>query len=170
MMSRRSTHRILEFVLWVVAASGMITAGSLVVGLVLGGNLNTGKHILFVVGFLLFGVGSFLLQPSRPTPDFEHPRRGNSDEVEASQDSSNSKASRFEGPWKRGFGPSFLRVEARSESPREYRFEAMIQKVGPLAARPLPLDQRIGRQYKIFVTGLVVLAFSLAMEVAGIHV
>lgn len=170
-MARSPTRlRLLEFVLWVLAASAAVIAASLTVGLVVGGDLLSGKYVLFVVGFLLFGVGSLLLQPSRP-------RRGRG--ADGSSPGEDAAGSRF-GPTAGGdqygtardlaAGLGGLRGRLDDREPREHRFEAKIQSIGPLADHPLPFEERIGRGYKIFATSLVVLAFSFGMEVVGIHV
>lgn len=61
--------RALELLLWVAVVAGTIVIGSALVAFVFGDGLLTLKYILFVVGFLLFGLGSFGIQPKRPTKE-----------------------------------------------------------------------------------------------------
>lgn len=168
----RSTRqlRLIEFVLWVVTVSAVVITSSLAVGLVVGGDLLTGKYILFVVGFLIFGIGSFLIQPSRPRRDHAEATQTNQEPAEGLRFDPNSGGHQYGTVL--GSGPDLdtLRHRLRARATHQHRFEAKIQEVGPLADHHLPFDQRIGREYKIFATSFVVLAFSLAMEVVGIHI
>lgn len=163
--------RFVEFVLWVVTVSATIIAVSLVLGLIIGRDLITGKYILFVVGFLLFGVGSLLLQPSRPRGDRMTVTQPNTGVLEETKLGSTGGSEAESGTIReRAPGLDTLRDQLGAPSTHQHRFEAKIQTVGPLADHSLPFQQRIGREYKIFVTGLLVLAFSLAMELVGVHV
>lgn len=163
--------RLVEFGIWVVTVGGIIIASSLLLGLIVGGNLIAGKYILFVVGFLLFGVGSLLIQPSRPRGDQEvvsQPSPGiregtRQNKTVAVKDESGTIGERY-------LDLETLRDQLGVPSTHQHRFEAKLQMIGPLADHHLPFDQRIGRGYKIFVTSLLVLGFSLAMELFGIHV
>jgi len=58
--------KLVEFVLWVVAAAAVVVLASTAVGLLVGGDLLTVKYTLFLVGVLLFGVGSLAIQPESP--------------------------------------------------------------------------------------------------------
>jgi|GEM_PF-224803 len=58
--------RYVEFTLWVAVVGGTVSAGCVALGYAVGGSLVAAKYVLFVVGFLLFGAGSFAIQPSRP--------------------------------------------------------------------------------------------------------
>ena len=60
----RNLLRIVEFGYWVGVVSTAITIVLLVPAVAFGEGLLTLKYALFVVGFLLFGVGSFAIQPS----------------------------------------------------------------------------------------------------------
>lgn len=68
-MASRRLLRYAEFALWVVAATVLIVAVAAVPAFLFGGGLPTLKLLLFVVGTLLFGVGSFGIQPERPKRD-----------------------------------------------------------------------------------------------------
>jgi hypothetical protein len=64
--------RIAEFVLWVVLVGGAVSAGAIAVGLAVGGTLVSAKYAVFVVGVLLFGLGSLGIQP---TPSYKEEKR-----------------------------------------------------------------------------------------------
>jgi len=64
--------RIAEFVLWVVVVGGAVSAGAVVAGLAVGGTLVSAKYAVFVVGILLFGLGSLGIQP---TPSYKDEKR-----------------------------------------------------------------------------------------------
>lgn len=57
-------YRYVEFALWVGSVATGIVAVLSMPSLVLGDGLVTLKYALFVVGFLLFGIGSFAIQPT----------------------------------------------------------------------------------------------------------
>lgn len=164
-MPTRRQLRLVEFALWVLAASAIVIAAGLALGFLLGRDLLTGKRVLFVVGFLIFGLGSLLIQPSRPRPDREsEPHVGR----EGGRIVGNGDGEVPDEPV--GEGTDAVREQFETADTHQHRFEARLQEVGPLADHDLPFGQRIDRSYKIFVTGLVVLAFSFAMEVVGIQV
>lgn len=52
-----------------------------------------------------------------------------------------------------------------AEGDEEFRFEERVQEVPPLRDDWLPLADRVSRDTKLFVTGLVLLGVSLGMEV-----
>lgn len=118
--------RYLELVLWVVAVTAVIVAIASVLGLAMQGDLVVAKQILFVVGFLLFGVSSFLLRPKPP-------KKESDDRL------------------------SF-------DSMDEHRLEKSIQRVPPLRDNPIPIDQRVNRNVKLFLTSIALLVVSFAME------
>lgn len=61
--------RIVDFTLWVATIASGIIGGLAVISFIIGDGMITLKYSLFIVGFLLFGVGSFGLQPKRPHRD-----------------------------------------------------------------------------------------------------
>lgn len=68
--------RVIEACYWILAVAAMITGGLAVPAFVLGEGLLTLKYLLFVVGFLCFGIGSWSLwarSRKRPTiwPDVD---------------------------------------------------------------------------------------------------
>lgn len=73
-MGSDSWLRAVEFVFWVVAATVVVVA---VVGPVTfaAAGLTGVKYGLFVVGFLMFGVGSFAIQPEPPDTSLRKRRR-----------------------------------------------------------------------------------------------
>jgi len=124
--------RFAEFVVWVLAVGGLVSAGAAVVGYVVGGTLVAAKYAVFLVGVALFGLGSFGIQP---TPSYKEDKRLSLD------------------------------------SDRQTGFEARLQDLPPLPDDPIPFDQRIGRDAKVFVTSLVVLGVAVVMEFGfDIHV
>jgi hypothetical protein len=119
--------RLFELVLWVVAVGGAIVSGSVVIGLAMEGGFTIAKRILFVVGFLLFGVSSFMLRPKPP--------KGEDDDGVMDVD-----------------------------EPDETRIEGYLQQVPPLRDNPIPADQRVNRNVKLFLVSIAVLATSFLME------
>jgi hypothetical protein len=120
--------RLFELVVWVVAVAGAIVSGAVALGLAMEGGLSIAKRILFVVGFLLFGVSSFLLRPKPPTEEED----------------------------------GVLDVD----EPDETRIEEYIQQVPPLRDNPIPADQRVNRNVKLFLVSIAILAASFLMETA----
>ena len=66
-MASNGRLRVVEFVVWVAVVAASIVALAVGVGFATGSGLLGAKYALFVVGFLLFGVGSLALQPDEPT-------------------------------------------------------------------------------------------------------
>jgi hypothetical protein len=192
-MRRNWRLRLFEFLLWVLAASAGVVVASLAIGLVVGDGLVAVKTVMFVVGFLLFGIGSLLMQPSGSrsggagggaagnsgaarrgaggvggsgpggvSGGGESPRTGQPAADERGSDRSGLFG--FEAP-----DLPALRQKAEAEAGGEHRYEARLQEVGPLSAHHLPYEDRVGRGFKIFATGVVVLAVSFLMEVVGVH-
>lgn len=56
----------IEFGLWVATVATIVVVLGGGVGYGLGGSLVGAKYALFVVGFLLFGVGTLAIQPPKP--------------------------------------------------------------------------------------------------------
>lgn len=162
---------VIEFALWVLAATVGIVAASLALGLLVGGDLLTGKYVLFVVGFLVFGLGSFLIQPSRPRPDRapEASRSHTPDSLSHDTTESDGESAADGGRGRPPDGGSIRDVFGPSDT-HQHRYEAKLQTIGPLADYDLPYGQRISRRYKVFATGLLVLAFSFVMELVGVQV
>lgn len=119
--------RIFELVLWVLAVAGAIVSGAVALGLAMEGGLTIAKRILFVVGFLLFGVSSFLLRPKPPKEEDDD---------------------------------GVIDVD----EPDETRIEAFIQEVPPLRENPIPANQRVNRNVKLFLVSIAILAVSFLME------
>lgn len=155
---------IVEFVLWVLAVSAAVVAVTLPLGVAIGGDLIAAKFGLFLVGLSLFGLGSIAIQPSGP--DLE----GSVYDAEGVEDGGSNGLGGVIGPGPNGQHSTVADGSADGGRGRELAFEARLQTVGPLADRHLPYEQRIGRRYKVFATGIVVLAVSFVMEVAGVGV
>lgn len=64
--------RYVEFGLWVAVVSGLITVVFGILGYVIGDGLIGAKYALFIVGALLFGLGSLAIQP---TPTYKDSKR-----------------------------------------------------------------------------------------------
>lgn len=64
--------RLAEFVVWVVAVATAVSTAAVVVGYVIGGDLVGAKYAVFVVGVLMFGLGSLGIQP---TPSYKDEKR-----------------------------------------------------------------------------------------------
>lgn len=136
--------RLAEFLLWVAVVSTGVVAVSAVVAFAVGDGLLTLKFVLFVVGFLLFGVGSVGIQPKSL-------RRQRAER--AGEDPLESDGRRH---------PTLGSLSTDSDT--EYGFEKRILQVPPLRDERLALDDRVSRDWKLFATSLVVLAVSLGME------
>jgi len=61
--------RLVDFALWVLAASTVAVVVSGALGFLIGDGLVGAKYGTFVAGFLLFGLGSLLIQPGRTGDD-----------------------------------------------------------------------------------------------------
>lgn len=118
--------RTVEFVFWVAFVAGTVVAVALALGFATGEGLLGAKYVLFLVGFLTFGLGSLAIQPASPDDGSK-------------------------------------RVTLSSDD--EARFEAALQELPPLRDGRLPVDRRVGRNVKLFVTSLVVLAVSAVLEI-----
>lgn len=64
--------RYVEFVLWVVVVGAVVSAAAIAVGFLVGGTLVASKYAVFLVGVLLFGIGSLGIQP---TPSYKDEKR-----------------------------------------------------------------------------------------------
>lgn len=154
-MASRTTLRVVEFVVWVVVVATVVVAVTGAVGFVVGGGLLGAKYALFVVGFLLFGVGSLAIQPETP--------RGGAVEL---SDLADERSADADHP---GTGTALKdplgAVQRRvSFEDRETRVDAVVQRVPPLDDADLPVDRRVGHGAKLFAVSLVVLAVSLWLE------
>lgn len=150
--------QLVEFLYWVLAVTGIVVGGSLVVGYVIGGDFITVKYTLFLIGVSLFGIGAFGLQPTSPkeTVNASGSERGPPGPV-APED-------------ERRFG-GYIRAVTSTSDVGEHRLEAYIQSLPPLRHQPLRFDQRVRRSVKLFVTGLVVLGVSAILEfVLGVRI
>lgn len=157
-MRTERTVRYVEFVLWVATVSAAVVVVGLGLGLVIGGSLRTAKLALFVVGFLLFGIGAFAIQPEGP-------------DLSESMTDVDEPSSRTGLDALRGDPADEPGVEADDDgSDGEFGFETRLQEFGPLADHDLPPEGRASRGVKTFTTSLVVLGISFLLEVAGVGV
>lgn len=140
---RSSLLLAVETVYWItVVTAGVVAIGS-VPAVATGGGLLTLKYSLFAIGFLLFGIGSFSIQPKSP-------RLGDK--------------SKFRQPVTRIFSMSL-------DGDRPFRFEKLIQRLPPLRDHTIALENRVSRNIKVFLTSLMVLGVSWFIEaVLGVTV
>jgi hypothetical protein len=133
---RSSLFLAVEAGYWIaVVTAGIVAIGS-VPAVATGGGLLTLKYFLFVVGFLLFGIGSFAIQPKSP-------RLGDK--------------TRFRQPVARVFSITL-------DGDKPFRFEKLIQRLPPLRDHTIALEHRVSRNTKLFLTSIVVLGVSWFME------
>lgn len=127
-----NTHRAVDLIVWVCAVAAAIVAVSGGASFLFGNGLLTLKYVLFYIGFLLFGLGSFGIQPKRPSKDTK-------------------------------------RITVESDS--AWGFEERLHDLPPLRDLQIPVEDRVSRDVKVFVTSLVVLGVSLVLELfAGVSV
>ncbi|WP_135667424.1 DUF7555 family protein [Halorhabdus rudnickae] len=126
----RNALRYVEFFYWVGVVSGSVLLVLAVPAFLVGDGLLSLKYALFVVGFILFGVGSFAIQPSP-----------------------------------RGRGPITRLFSFSVAGDSAFGFEQRLQELPPLEGSHLPIEYRVNRNVKLFVTSLVLLAISAVLEV-----
>lgn len=68
-MSSERQLRAVEFLVWVVVVAVGVVGAAVVAGFLLGSGLLGAKYLLFIMGGVLFGVGSLAIQPDKPTGD-----------------------------------------------------------------------------------------------------
>ena len=68
-MRSETALRFVDLAFWVAAVALVIVAAALALGFATGEGLLGAKYILFVVGFLLFGLGSLGIQPTPPNKE-----------------------------------------------------------------------------------------------------
>lgn len=154
-MAGRTLLRVVEFAVWVLVVAAAVVAVVGTVGFVVGGGLVGAKVALFVVGFLLFGVGSLAIQPEPPRP--ADVRLTNLTDGDSGGEDGEGARSAIRDP----LGTVNRRV---SFEERETRVDAVVQRVPPLADQDLPVDERVSQEVKLFAVSLVVLAVSLWLE------
>lgn len=153
-MASKTLLRVVEFVVWVLVVAAGVVAVTGTVGFVAGGGLVGAKVALFVVGVLLFGVGSLAIQPETPRPEAEL--------SDLTGDRSGGEGASGNGTViKDPFEAAHRRV---SFEERETRVDAVVQRVPPLADEHLPVDERVSHETKLFAVSLVVLAVSMWLE------
>lgn len=136
--------RFVELVYWIGAGTLTVTAAGVVLAVVVANNVLVGlKYYLFVVGFLMFGLGSLAIQPKSPR-------------LNVGEENGRSPGT-FRMPVAKLFSFSM-------DGDTELWFEERIQELPPLRERPLALGERVSRNTKLFVTSLAVLGLSFALE------
>lgn len=145
-MASNRRLRVAEFVLWTASVAAAVVAVGAVLSFALGDGLLTLKYLLFVVGFLMFGVGSVGIQPNVRRPSMMQ-----------RDDESSPRGS--------------ILGSLSTDSDTEYSFEERIQRLPPLRDEQLPVVDRVSRDWKLFAASLVVLGVSLLLEaVLGVSV
>lgn len=141
-----------EFLLWVLIASTVTVILSGVTAFVIWTNLVAVKNALFLVGILLFGIGSVGIQPKRVRRRAMNTRS----EYKGSSDRTHRQIS---------LG------QFSADTNTEYGFETRIQTIPPLRDNRLSINERVSRDWKLFATSLLVLATSLYFEIGlDIHI
>jgi hypothetical protein len=141
-----------EFLLWVLIASTVTVILSGVTAFVIWTNLVAVKNALFLVGILLFGIGSVGIQPKRVRRRAMNTRS----EHKGSSDRTHRQIS---------LG------QFSADTNTEYGFETRIQTIPPLRDNRLSINERVSRDWKLFATSLLVLATSLYFEIGlDIHI
>ena len=141
-MSLTASHRArqaLDAVMYAVAVAAVVFVAGTALGVVLGGGLITAKYVMFLVGLLLFGYGTFQMRPDPPWGT-ETTDEG---EIKVTRNS-----------------PKGTVVGGRDET----RFQATVQRIPPLSRYSLPPDDRLSAAAKLFVASIAVLAWSFVME------
>lgn len=132
---------LLDVLVYAVTVTTLLFGAGLVVGVVLGGGVATAKYVLFVAGFLLFGLGAFSIQPSKPL------------KTEKTDDG----------------GLTVVRTDTEDDDAgvsgvTEGRLEGTLARVPPLTWYPLRPADRLSGGAKVFVASLFVLGLSLTLE------
>lgn len=135
--------RFVEFVYWIGAVTIIVTAVGFVLSVLGGDVLVRLKYYLFVVGFLMFGLGSFAIQPKSPRLQM--------------READGESPGRFRMPVAKLFAFNL-------DNESELWFEERLQTLPPLRDRPLALGERVSRNTKLFVTSLAVLGLSFVLE------
>lgn len=165
---------VFEFALWVLAATAIVVAVVLPLGLLIGGDFVAAKFALFLVGMAIFGVGSLAIQPEGP--DLEGSiydpaeRSGDGEDGGGRRSGHLSSSLSLLGSMAGRPEQSESGVVAADNRDAPSGFDERIRNVGPLADHHLPPERRIGRRYRIFATGIAVLTASFLLEVAGVGV
>lgn len=135
----RRARQVLDALAYALAVAAVVFVVGAVVGFAAGGGLVTAKFVMFVVGLLLFGYGTFQLRPSPPWG------------TESTEDGE-LKVTRNR--------PNGTVVGSRDET----RFQAAVQRLPPVSRYPLAPDDRLSDGAKLFLASLAVLAWSFVME------
>lgn len=122
---------------YAVTLATVVTLVMVTLGLAGGGGFVLGKRLLFVAGWALMGYATIRLWPSKP------------DDVRVATKSGSVDPT----------GETIAAVEARS------RFQRLVHRLPPIRWLPAPpYERRLTDEAKVFLTSLLVLAVSYAME------
>lgn len=142
-----------------VVAATLVVAG--VVGEALSANAGCGplhglviaKRIMFFLGFLVLGAGAFVMRPRSPI---------------ASGDSTDGADEGEEDDERRAVGPSAARRDDR-EGGSPGPVQRLVDRVVSGLSVHVPPNERVSTGWKVVAAGLTVLAVTVVMELAGIH-
>ncbi|WP_134672446.1 DUF7555 family protein [Halorussus marinus] len=129
----------LDAAVYALAVAAVVFLVGLAVGVAVGGALVTAKFVMFVVGLLLFGYGTFKLRPAPPWGT----ESGEDGEIRVVENDSSGRV-----------------VGSREET----RFQAAVQRIPPLSRYSLAPDDRLSPGAKLFLASLAVLGWSYALE------
>lgn len=170
---------------WAVSLVAVLAVVTGLFGLLVGiGALLAIKLALFVVGWLLLGVGTFMLRPRPPDTDPPWPDEEESEDGEAA-DGSDEGGEAPDGEDSPGTGPL---VEAgagpgpvagadppaeggeRGDEGLADRIGTTVQAVPPARWLVIPPDDRLSLGGRLFAAAVTMLALSFLLETAGVTV
>ena len=135
----RRARQALDAATYAIAVAAVVFVVGTALGVALGGGLITAKYVMFLVGLLLFGYGTFQMRPDPPWGT----ETTDGGDIEVTRNA-----------------PKGTVVGGRDET----RFQAAVQRVPPLSRYSLPPDDRLSVATKLFVASLAVLGWSFVME------
>jgi len=136
---RKWSQQVLDVVVYALAVTAVVFLASFAVSLVFGSGWLGVELLMFVVGWLLFGYGTFQLRP-RPPWKTEKTADGKI-KVTDTREKAPTVGSR-----------------------QETRFQATVQRIPPLRWYRLPPEERLSIATKLFVSGVAVLVASFLVE------
>lgn len=125
----------LDAIVYVVAVTVIVVVASIAISFALGGDWLGVKYILFIVGFVLFGIGTLKLRPTAAW------RKG---------DGNREKA--------------LLQTGRDSDHESESWLQARIQRVPPLDRYGLRPNERLSDGAKLFLASVLILLLSFVLE------
>lgn len=133
-------HRMLDVLVYAFAVTALVFVVGAIVSAILGLGWLGVELVMFVVGWLLFAYGTFLL---RPSPKWK------TEETDSGFDIKRPDTE-----------PNTTVIGSREES----RFQSTVQRLPPLRWYSIPPEERHSLGTKVFVSGIAVLATSFVLE------